>query len=155
MKPYVITVKNQIKCSAVAAARLREVVRFVLAAGGVNSARINVMIVGHDDIRVLKHRYFHRDVTTDVISFDVSDEMDDAAASSAEYDIVVNAEMAREVAQKRNSSFMAELSLYVVHGLLHQLGYDDGTAGDAKRMHRMEDRLLEELGFGKVYYGKD
>jgi ssRNA-specific RNase YbeY (16S rRNA maturation enzyme) len=31
---------------------------------------------------------------------------------------------------------------YVVHGLLHQTGYDDATVRGAARMHAREDELL-------------
>ena len=35
-----------------------------------------------------------------------------------------------------------ELALYIIHGLLHLNGYEDGTARDASRMHRLQERLL-------------
>ena len=46
------------------------------------------------------------------------------------------------------------LLLYLVHGLLHLMGYDDRSPQDAKRMHGREDALLEELGFTSIYAGR-
>ncbi len=41
--------------------------------------------------------------------------------------------------------------LYITHGLLHVLGYDDSSPAKFRRMHKREDELLEALGIGKVY----
>ncbi len=45
----------------------------------------------------------------------------------------------------------AELALYVTHGLLHQLGFDDATPEQAQKMHQAEDEILQHMGFGVVY----
>ena len=44
-----------------------------------------------------------------------------------------------------------ELLLYALHGMLHLLGYDDRTARDFATMHRTEDDILTQLGFGPVF----
>ena len=72
--------------------------------------------------------------------------------SSLDCEVVVNAERAAAVGGSRSGGALAELNLYVVHGLLHQLGYDDQTPDQAEIMHKKEDELLVELGFGEVYY---
>jgi probable rRNA maturation factor len=155
MTPFKIDIQKQVRTAGVDSKKLKQVVRYVLAQLDAPQAEVTVLVVGHEAIRSLKREYFDMDVTTDVISFNVSDESAGAdGAALAEYDIVVNAEMAAEIAAQRGTEFMPELALYVVHGLLHQLGYDDHTPAKAKRMHVMEDRLLDELGFGKVYFGK-
>ena len=52
---------------------------------------------------------------------------------------------------RRGHDAEAELALYVVHGLLHNIGYDDLTEADARKMHGMEDEILECFGYGTVY----
>jgi probable rRNA maturation factor len=64
---------------------------------------------------------------------------------------VVNAEMANRQAAKRGHSPEAELALYITHGLLHNLGFDDLSSEDAKKMHETEDAMLQQLGFGIIY----
>lgn len=64
---------------------------------------------------------------------------------------MVSAETARREARARRISTEAELTLYVVHGLLHLLGYDDQAPEQAARMHRTEDEILASLGLGPVY----
>ena len=43
-------------------------------------------------------------------------------------------------------SWQSELARYLVHGILHLCGYEDGRAADRKKMKAREDQLLEQLG---------
>lgn len=84
---------------------------------------------------------------TDCLSFDLSDDMNSAKL----FELVVNAEKAVKEASLRGHSSEAELALYVTHGLLHQLGFDDSTPDQAKKMHDTEDKILQQFGYGLVY----
>lgn len=44
-----------------------------------------------------------------------------------------------------------ELALYVAHGVLHLAGHDDRTPRGFRRMHERENRLLAQLGLGRVF----
>ncbi len=59
--------------------------------------------------------------------------------------------MAVREAVLRSHSSKAELALYVTHGLLHNVGFDDSTKEKAKKMHDAEDEILQQLGYGSVY----
>ncbi len=135
---------------------LERTASYVLEKHGVNWGVVSLVVVGDDAIRTLKRDWFGMDVVTDVISFDLG-EQDESTQYSQESpfdcELVVNLEQARRVAQQRGGKWQAELCLYVVHGLLHQLGYDDQSSEDFQRMHSREDELLDELGFGHVYDG--
>ena len=65
--------------------------------------------------------------------------------------MVVNGEMAVREAKLRGHSSEAELALYITHGLLHNLGFDDSTQSQARKMHDTEDEILQQLGYGLVY----
>ena len=96
----------------------------------------------------------HDAVATDVLSFDLRDMQNPACPRTAlDCELVVNAERALEAASERSLEPLAELNLYVVHGLLHQLGYDDKNAQQERLMHQKEDQLLDELGWGQVFWG--
>ena len=130
--------------------RLSRTVRHTVESLGVAEAAVSVALVGHKEMTVLKKRYFGGSGSTDVISFDLRDR---TQASALDCEIVINVERAVDEAQTRNGDYEAELNLYAVHGLLHQLGYDDQDRSGAEAMHHKEDELLEELGFGKVFLG--
>jgi len=55
--------------------------------------------------------------------------------------------VAEAVAQARrfDTTWSAEVVRYVVHGVLHLIGYDDLTQPVRRKMKREEDRLFEEL----------
>ena len=59
--------------------------------------------------------------------------------------------MAVRQANQRGHSSEAELALYITHGLLHNLGFDDSTKKQARKMHETEDKILQEFGYGIVY----
>jgi len=129
------------------ASKLRTLVRTVCKRFGVSKAIVSVGIVDDAEMRKLNKRFLNRTVTTDCLSFDLSDETEPARV----FDLIVNGELAAREAARRGHGARAELALYVVHGLLHQLGFDDATVEQAKRMHRIEDEILQHFGYGSVY----
>ncbi|OHB65226.1 MAG: rRNA maturation RNase YbeY, partial [Planctomycetes bacterium RBG_13_62_9] len=110
---------------------------------------ISIGIVDDAEMRRLNRKHLSRRGSTDCLSFDLSDEADPRRPRV--FDIIVNGELAIHEAARRGHSAGAELALYIVHGLLHQLGFDDATARQAERMHRMEDEILRDVGYGSVY----
>jgi len=112
----------------------------------VHRAEINILIVDDQEITDINKRFLNRKHSTDCISFDLSDTQDIRS-----FDIVVNAERAVRETGDRGIRAQAELALYITHGLLHNLGFDDNDEASATRMHRVEDEILQEQGFGPVY----
>jgi probable rRNA maturation factor len=123
------------------------VVRTTLVQQGVRRAWVDVCITDNKGIRVLNRRFLSRSRITDVISFDLSDD----GKGSRLFSVVANAELAAREARRRLHRPEAELLLYIVHGLLHCLGFDDRRKSDACRMHRTEDEILKKHGCGAVY----
>jgi len=119
--------------------RLAELVGFVAAEEGVRVAEIDLAVVTGSQMAALNRRYLRRGGPTDVLSFDLSED----AAEGICAQIVVCGDIAARQAKPRGGSAQQELMLYVVHGLLHLMGYEDATAGGAARMHARQDELLK------------
>ena len=85
---------------------------------------------------------------TDVLTFPI-DQNPRGRVTSGE--VIVCVPEARRQAKRRTIPLRLELLLYSIHGMLHLLGYDDRTPGDFQAMHRLEDQLLTDLGFGPVF----
>lgn len=115
---------------------------------GVTSAAISIRIVDDEQMIETHRQYMGKTGTTDVISFDLSDEFE----RQRSFAMIVNAQMAARQAKRRKLTPEAELALYITHGLLHQLGYDDVDVQQARRMHDREDAILTRHGFGQVFY---
>lgn len=145
-----IQFEPEVECPPTVIQTLRTAVRAVLHRHRCESATVTITIVGDERMRYYHQRFLNQSTTTDVISFDLTDEFEQTCV----FDLIVNAELAVVQAQQRGHSPEAELTLYVIHGLLHNLGFDDGTPREAARMHRTEEAVLETLGFGGIYYGR-
>ena len=61
------------------------------------------------------------------------------------------AEMAARTAGAAGTDPLAELTLYVVHGLLHLCGFDDVTPDAAQAMRRREAEVLARLGVPNLF----
>jgi len=59
-------------------------------------------------------------------------------------EIFISVETAKRHAPAFGNSLMRELQLYVVHGLLHLHGFDDGTQPGARRMEKMQANILRD-----------
>jgi probable rRNA maturation factor len=127
--------------------KLKKLVVQVCRRFSVDRATVSIAIVGDENIKKINSDYLKRQTNTDVISFDLSDEDENGKS----FEIIINAELAMRQAEQRGHSSEAELALYLTHGLLHNLRFDDVDAEQAGRMHNMEDEILQQAGFGVVY----
>lgn len=145
-----IRISAETKPFPIQPARIRALIRNVLSQFEA-AACVDVAVVDDAAISQMHGQYLVRPKTTDVISFDLSDDRSGRRC----FQIIVNAQQAARQAVLRGHAPQEELALYIVHGLLHHLGYDDADARQARRMHRMEDRILRRNGCGAVYYHEE
>jgi probable rRNA maturation factor len=111
------------------------------------NAAVSIAIVGNRGMRKLNIEFLGHTNFTDCLAFDLSE----SSSSTRVLELVVNGERAKSQAAIRGHSPQAELALYITHGLLHNLGFDDLTATKAGQMHLLEDEILQQQGFGRVY----
>ncbi len=131
----------------VPAERVERLVRFVAGREGAELAYVEVAIVGRRRMATLNAELLGHAGPTDQISLDLGA----APGGGLVAQLIVCADVAAIEARRRGHSPAAELLLYVTHGLLHLLDYDDHTAADSTRMHAREDELLAEFGVGRVF----
>lgn len=134
-------------------ARLRTLVVSVCREYAVTDGIISLAVLDDAEMTRLNQQYKQRNRTTDCFSFDLSDAPHPEAPRS--FEILVNGEKAEREARSRGHAVDAELALYVVHGLLHNLGFDDQNPEGAQEMHAREDEILQRFGYGVVYNRAD
>jgi len=129
--------------------KLEQLIKSICTQHDVADGMVSLAII--DDIHTIEmnRKYLDCEGTTDCFSFDLSD--DPSARDNRILEIVVNGEKAQQEAQKRGHSAEAELALYVTHGMLHNLGFDDITEDQSVKMHAREDEILQHFGYGIVY----
>jgi probable rRNA maturation factor len=135
--------------------RLRAAAAHVLAAEEIRTATISIAIVDDAALRALNRRHLDHDYDTDVLSFLLDGEPDEPAATvprgrgkRIEGEVIASAEMAIRRAAEFHWPPGDELTLYVVHGLLHLAGYDDLTDDERALMRQREQELLSQLRGG-------
>jgi len=105
---------------------------------------ISISIVDDKAIHEVNKEHLDHDFPTDVISFDYRDESEAADLSG---EMIVSGERAYRIASDRKTDPVAELALYIIHGVLHLKGMDDQEPDDAKVMWRLQNTHLTSLGF--------
>lgn len=94
-------------------------------------------------IRRLNRRYKKHDRPTDVLSFALAE--DPGSRGRLIGEVYVSVERAIVQSKRFGASADEELLRYVIHGILHLVGYDDRTRRERDRMSRKEDRILAWL----------
>jgi probable rRNA maturation factor len=123
---------------------MREVVRAVLEGERITDAEISLAFVDDPTIQRLNRQYLNHNEPTDVLSFPLGH------GKTLGGELVVGAEVALREAKLRGHDVAAELTLYVIHGLLHLCNYDDDSRAAAKAMRARERHYLRLLGLPDI-----
>ncbi len=121
--------------------RIAELIAFIARAEAAAIAEVDLAVVTAGEMTALNRRYLRRSGCTDVLSFDLTGPGN--AGLSAQ--IIVCGDVAVAEAARRGLRPQHELMLYVIHGLLHLLGHDDGRTPDAAHMQSRQEELLAEF----------
>ncbi len=145
-----VRIADQQHCIALDQRLVRRAVTRVLRGAGVRKAQISVAVVDDDTMARLNWKYLHHRGPADVLSFllDAGDPDPRVGAPGAplEGEVIVGAETALCAAPKYGWPPHHELMLYVIHGTLHLVGYDDRTPRQRTEMREREREVLEEVG---------
>lgn len=106
---------------------------------------LSLIITGDQEMQELNASYRGIDKTTDVLSFE-ADYFDPDLGSRYLGDVVISYPQAVEQAEKRGHPVSSELQLLVIHGVLHLLGHDHGTAEEKESMWKDQKQALDALG---------
>jgi probable rRNA maturation factor len=142
-----IAIKNLQKKVAIDSRVLRAIKKAIrktweLEAGKYHAGEITVCLVNNRYIRNLNLKYRGEDNPTDVIAFNLGGE-DKKSSDPVIADIIISTETAISNSRLFKTSAIYELLLYVVHGLLHILGYKDKNPRQQKIMQDKAEKILK------------
>lgn len=106
-----------------------------------NSSCVSVVFCDNKFISKLNRKFFKKYQATDVISFPLQD----LAATQYLGEIVVSVEQAKKMCDFYGKKWQEELILYLIHGILHLVGYDDIKEKERKIMERKQEEILSKL----------
>jgi len=141
-----VEITNEVPAADIDADLLRRAVEYVARSGRLESARIGVAVVDDKTMHGLNRRFLDHDFPTDVITFPLEEQ-----DGYLEGEIVASLDTARREAGRFGWSAGDELLLYVIHGALHLVGYDDTTADAARQMREQERAMLAHFGRAACY----
>jgi probable rRNA maturation factor len=121
--------------------------RQVLSAEGALCDEVALHFVGKTTICRLHGTYFNDPSPTDCITFPL--DKDESIGYRFLGEVFICPQAALRFAKKNDFDVLEEISLYVVHGLLHLLGYDDIEEKDRHLMRNREQyhmNLLKSKG---------
>ena len=127
--------------------RAAGLIRRILADGGVRRGVMEVTVVDDPAIHRLNAQFLGHDRPTDVLAFEMES---DPGAALLEGSVVVSDETALSRAGDYGWPAENELLLYVVHGVLHLVGYDDHAPDDEKLMRAKEREYLALAGIASI-----
>ncbi len=152
---FQIAIANSQKTLPLDRGAIRRAVSTTLKMEGVAEATISIAVVDDETIHRLNRDFLKHDFATDVISFllDGTEGTSDpraaqqrGAGKSLNGEIVLSADTAQREAAAIGWPAADEMTLYIVHGLLHLCGFDDLTKSELPIMRRRERDVLEALG---------
>ncbi|HLS28803.1 MAG TPA: rRNA maturation RNase YbeY [Opitutales bacterium] len=100
---------------------------------------LSIVFLDDDQISDLHEQFLDDPEPTDVITFPGDPEMDFAG------EICVSYEHALAFSNEVGTNFSHELALYLIHGYLHLVGFDDLKPEDESQMRQAESKALSFL----------
>ena len=99
----------------------------------------SIAIISDEQMEKLNFKFTGRNYPTDVLSFFYQD------GSIPLAEVIISADQAYENAIRFQTTPAKELLMYLIHGILHIMGYNDSEGKKREKMLREQSRLLEEI----------
>jgi probable rRNA maturation factor len=114
---------------------------------------IDIRLTDDGEQRQLNRTYRGKDAPTNVLSFPLADLAEPAPPGSLVLlgDVVLAFETVRREAEAQHKTLADHFRHLVVHGVLHLLGFDHESGGDAAAMEAREIEILARLGVPDPY----
>ena len=137
-----------------AAALVRTAARAALSGAAAQAGApiiLGLILTGDAEQRALNRQYRDQDAATNVLAFALGDAAAPEGAPVLLGDVVLAfATVAREAAEQQKP-LADHLRHLVVHGVLHLLGFDHQSPGEAAAMEAREVAILKTLGVPDPY----
>ena len=112
--------------------------------GVYKDSEVSITLINNREIRKINKKYRGIDKPTNVLSFELGDDL-------LLGDIFIALDTVIDEAAQAGISVQEHTAHMVVHGVLHLLGYDHIKDKDAKKMESKEIAILKKLGYKNPY----
>ena len=131
---------------------LRSVVEQVLIAQGVSSdVELGLVITSQERVQQLNKSYRGKDEPTDVLAFYMTSAAGETFVAPPDGllhlgEVIISYPQAVIQAKEHQHSIKKELTILIIHGVLHLLGYDHEEPELERRMRGREADILSQIG---------
>jgi probable rRNA maturation factor len=153
-----VTIANRQRAQKINLRLLKKIAKALLAELEIEKAEIGICLVGALEMTRLNETFLKHKGSTDVITFDYRTEGRAGsplpaarsgtlrrARPTLHGEIFVCVDAAVLQARKFSTTWQSEVVRYIVHGILHLLGFDDSRVDARRKMKREENRRLGKL----------
>lgn len=123
----------------------------ILANLGLLEAELSLLLVDDRQIQELNQRFLGRDKPTNVLAFSMREGEYASLHPHLLGDLVISIETAKRQSRKSGLNEMEMLTLLMIHGILHLLGYEhEGSKKDARVMAQKQKELFQMIKTGML-----
>jgi probable rRNA maturation factor len=141
-----IDIRNKCKSNIITTHRLKKitnnVLKLVLDEKGRNNAEVSIVFVDDAEMRNLNRNLRGAAKSMDVLAFPINDGKFASINPDLLGDIVISVPTAQKRAAMKEHSLERELTILLIHGLLHLFGYDHQADNEASLMKDYEQEYL-------------
>ena len=157
-----LIIANRQRTRKINSRQLKEIVGELFSELKITEAELGIHLVGAKEMARVNWKYLQHEGSTDVITFDHREEVGqasclssfknkqrldrrDACPTTIHGELFICVDDAVKQAKEFGTSWQSEVMRYVVHGVLHLLGYNDLKLALRRVMKREENRLVRWL----------
>lgn len=149
-KPCKITLHNEQRDLPLSKLHLRKAISFLLKELKISTHEVIFHFVTEAKICHLHKEYFNDPTATDCITFPIDPPAKNIPSFHLLGEAFICPKTALEYACRHHLDPQEELLRYVIHCLLHLIGYDDIRASDRQKMKRKENECLKKLAGARL-----
>lgn len=118
--------------------KIQKYLKKIFACLLINKKSASFVFCDNSFICRLNKEYFGKNFPTDVIAFNLNDDLD----ASYLGEVIVSVEEAVLTAKEIQVDWQRELLLYLIHGVLHLIGFTDQNPESRKKMEEKQSEIL-------------
>lgn len=140
-----VIITNRQRTKKINTRLLKQITKALLAEFEIENAELGINLVNAKEMGGLNWKFLRHEGSTDVITFDHSDGAHGVARPTLHGELFICVDDAISQARQFKTNWQSEIVRYIVHGILHLLGYDDLRADLRRKMKRKENSIVRKL----------
>jgi len=142
-----VLIINRQRTKKINARLLKQIVEELFVELEITSAELGIHLVGAKKMAQVNWQFLQHEGSTDVITFDYSPPNSQLPSPNPQIhgELFICVDDAVAQAKEFGTNWSSEMVRYLIHGVLHLLGYDDLQPDLRRAMKREENRLVRRL----------